>query len=401
MKRQAMSAAVVCVALVLFAAGAQAEQWLQYRSAKEPYQLTGVYTAGQSAGVTPEAPKDAALPPFTGKPVFGRWVTPMAKDGYLLVALDQSKAGGPHDRLYIDADGDGRLAGETSVSAWPTEREGMPEGYEYVQFGPVKVLFKGDDGPITYHVIVTFYSYKERTSLYVRSAGWYEGKIRIGDREYVCRLFDYNGNGAFNDASTKTRDADLLSLDVKGDGKFVQFFMGKYLQPVAPGPYYLLTAARDGACVTIAPAGEVPVGTVGLPKDTGFVELVGENGHFRRHAKDGPVQVPPGVYGLKYIDFKRNDDKGVPWELMGDAFPESLVFEVKPGETAAVAVGEPIVSTLTMQKSDGTYYFSQSLKGANVEHVTLQRSGEQAPPPQVRIRNADGSYDRLASLQYG
>jgi hypothetical protein len=395
--------AVLVLALVLSGvARAQEEQFLQYRTAKSPSQVTGTYVGRQTADVMTEAPKDVALPKFTGKPVFAKWTTPMVKAGFLWVAIDQSKEKGPHDRLYIDTNGDGSLADETAVTAWQSDRPGQPEGYEYVQFGPVKFVFKSDGGTVTYHLNAVFYSYKERTKLYLSPACWSEGTIKVAGKEHKCRLLDYNANGVFNDASVKPRESDVLELDVKDDGKFVQYFIGKYLQPEAGGPCFLLSPARDGASVTLAPAGDIPMGTVSVPKDTGFVELVGENGHFRCHASKGPVQVPAGAYWLKYIDLKRADDKGVRWEVLSSSASESLAVDVKAGGSTELAVGEPFVASLTVQKTgDGSFTFNQVLKGRGLEQVDLRRNEQQAPAPRVRIRNSDGSYDRLSTLEYG
>ena len=75
---------------------------------------------------------------------------------------------------------------------------------------------------------------------------------------------------------------------------------------------------------------------------------------------------------------------------------------MKAGESTELAVGEPFVATLTIQKmDDGSFYFNQVLKGRGLEQIDLQRNEQQAPAPKVRIRNLDGSYDRLSTLQYG
>ncbi len=167
-------AVVACVALGLFTvAGAQEEQRFQYRFDKKALEQMGIYIPSQSANVTTDPPEGVALPKFMGKPAFARWMTPRVEAGFLWLALDQSKKGGRHDRLYIDVDGDGRLAGETPVEASPSEGPELqaPVDFEHVQFGPVKVVFKGDDGPVTFHVNVRYDRYGESARLYLGSAG--------------------------------------------------------------------------------------------------------------------------------------------------------------------------------------------------------------------------------------
>ena len=395
---------LVCVLLLAGIARAEEQQWLQYRTATEPYRVLGGYVGGRACEVTAEAPEGVSLPKLTGaKPLFAKWVTPMVKAGFLWVALDQSKKQGPHDRLYVDLSGDGGLADESPVEARGSDADtaGLPADYERTEFGPVKVLFKGDDGPVTYHLNVKFYSYQSRTQLYLAPAGWYEGTVSLGGKEHKCRLLDYNANGSFSDVSLNPNGSDRIELDLKGDGTFTRFFVGRYLQPASGGPCFRLEVARDGASVRFTPAGELPMGTVQVPNDPAFMELTGENGHFRRRTADGPVCVPAGTYRLKYIDFKRTDGKDVKWELVADAFPEDMAFEVKEGLTTEVVVCDPVVASLTMGERERTVSFSHQLKGTNAENVYLLRSGQRPPAPKLRITNADKSYNRTFSFEYG
>jgi hypothetical protein len=41
------------------------------------------------------------------------------------------------------------------------------------------------------------------------------------------------------------------------------------------------------------------------------------------------------------------------------------------------------------------------LKGRDSERIELTRDGAQPQAPKVRIRSADGAYDRTYSFQYG
>ncbi|HUW56270.1 MAG TPA: hypothetical protein VMZ92_06515, partial [Planctomycetota bacterium] len=108
-----------------------------------------------------------------------------------------------------------------------------------------------------------------------------------------------------------------------------------------------------------------------------------------------------GTYRLKYIDFNRTDGKDVRWELVADAFPEDMAFEVKEGRTTEVVVCDRVVASVTMTAREREVFFSHQLKGTNAENVYILRNGQQAPAPKLRITNADKSYNRTFSFEYG
>ena len=57
--------------------------------------------------------------------------------------------------------------------------------------------------------------------------------------------------------------------------------------------------------------------------------------------------------------------------------------------------------SLRMQKQGGVWRFTQGVKGPSGERITLQRKGQRPPAPKLRIANADGSYERVLSFEYG
>ena len=64
--------------------------------------------------------------------------------------------------------------------------------------------------------------------------------------------------------------------------------------------------------------------------------------------------------------------------------------------------GEPLLDTGGVAKRGKTYSFSNpGLKGRHGERVTMRREGGRAPPPKLRIRNVDGSYNRRFTFEYG
>jgi hypothetical protein len=128
---------------------AQQKQWLQYHSSREARWIVGDMGASKPKVVI-EKPKGVELPQFNaGRQFFARWSTPMVKGGQLWIALDYADKQVRFDRLFIDSNGDGHLNDEDAVTAYRTEQY-------YTYFGPVKVVFDVEDGPVTYHLNFLF-----------------------------------------------------------------------------------------------------------------------------------------------------------------------------------------------------------------------------------------------------
>jgi len=126
-------------------ARAQDEQWLQYHSEREAQRIIGDMALSHLE-FTSEEPQDVQVPRFKGaEQFFTKWPTPMVESGYLWIALDRSGEQGQWDRLFIDSNGNGHLNDETAVPAY---RVAGSSAY----FGPVKVVFEVEDGPVTYQL---------------------------------------------------------------------------------------------------------------------------------------------------------------------------------------------------------------------------------------------------------
>ena len=200
----------ISVLILTSAAGAQDEQWLQYHSEREAQRIIGDM-ASSRLEVTSEKPQDVQLPKFKGtQQFFTKWSTPMVESGQLWIALDRTHEQGQWDRLFIDSNGNGHLNDETAITAYRTDQY-------YTYFGPVKVVFEGEDGPVTYHLNFQFYNRNERSrGLYVYSGGWYEGDITVAGAKKHCTLIDQNANGTFNDKSLNAAECDRIRIGKKG-----------------------------------------------------------------------------------------------------------------------------------------------------------------------------------------
>jgi len=370
-------------------AGAQ-EQWLQYHSSREAQQIVG-YMGASMLKVTSEKPQGVELPDFKcNEPFFARWSTPMVAGDDLWMALDRKSKYGPHDLLYIDSNGNGSLADESALEPYRQDER-------RTTFGPVKVLFEGEDGPITYHLNVEFHSYRDHRYLIIRSAGWYEGTMTVAGVKKHCVLIDYNVNGTFNDKSLRAHECDRIRIGKK-DSQDTRF-VGNYIE--VDGVLYRPEIAQDGAYIKLSKAEDVRFGDIQLPKMITEFAAGGENGLFILEPQQGVGKLPVGKYRINHWEIDRKDEKGSAWVLRGYESREMDDLDVTRDRKAELSIGEPIICTLEASKRDSTYSFRQSLKGQLGERIELTRNGSRPQAPKLHIKSKDGSYDRSFNFEYG
>ncbi len=377
----AAAAGFLCIHSLLFAE----LQWLSYHTSEQARDIVG----GSSQFNRPEkeAPSDVKLPELqTDKPIFISWDTKMDPKGFRWVVFDRSRTHGLYDILYIDADGDGHLDDEQKFEGRQTNQ------YE-VEFGGVPVRFDSDDGPITYHINMRFYSYNEpSTYVYAYTGCWYEGQIAIDGKPTRCVLVDYNCNGSFDD-----KPDDRILLGPERDYKTGR--VGHYLE--VDDKLYRLGVAKDGAFLELTPAPDVAYGTVTMPETITSFAAYGENGLYERNVENGKVTLPEGQYRVYNWEIRRKDDKGVEWTLSGSGFRDNTAFSVAKDTPVRVDIGEPVFSQLEVGFRNNMLSFNQGLVGKSGERISLRRANRQPPAPRIQIRNKTGEYDRTFALEYG
>lgn len=384
----------VIISLVVLTVGAKAqdEQWLQYHSARE-VRLVGFGSSSQNLEIITEKPAGVELPQFKSEdPVFAKWSSPMVQNGHLWIALDRTHKNGMYDNLYIDSNGDGRLKDETAVTTYRTTQK-------YSYFGPVKVVFQIEDGPVTYHLNFQFYGSADssRKRLYASSGSWYEGDVTIKGTKKHCVLFDNNANGTFNDKSIETNKSDRIRIGEKSsqDTRFV----GNYIK--VDGTYFIPEIARDGAYIKLAEAKDIKYGNIRLPESVTEISAGGENGLFIVKPENGIGSLPVGKYRITEWAVERKDDKGTRWKLQGTRSGKEGNVDIAEAKETELLVGEPIVATLASSLREGTHYFDQALRGRDGERIMLTRNGAQPQAPKLAIKSKDGTYDRTYSFSYG
>ena len=370
----------------LFFAGsalAQPEQWLEYHTGSQG-------SSYHQVTLTTNAPPGVALPKLNAKPWFARWLTPMDPSGGRWLCLDRSRKSGPYDRLYIDSNGNGRLDDKTPLQA-------RIESYT-ANFPPARLVFKGEDGPITYHLVFEFYQYEMNAAQLLASAGgWYEGVVNFDGVKKRLHLIDGNVNGTFNDIAPDPYESDRVQIE--GD-KTGERYLGRMLE--VDGKFFRIEVARDGAFVKVQKVENATLGQVSVPTNISEFVAFGENGHFVRQPVNGQFTLPAGHYRIFQWTINRKDEKGAAWTLTGSSFPITASFDVAADKTAALEIGEPVQAVLgATEAANRQINFSLRFEGRQKESIQMLRGGERPAGPKLILANAGGTLVSTNTFEFG
>jgi len=381
----------LCVGLPFLSvalAGAQPEQWLNYRVVPEG---TGYRTLEAVTNVPP----GVVLPSLGQRPYFARWDAPLAPGGGRWLCFDQSRKGGPYDRLYLDGNGNGRLDDETPIAASQVERYTTERSWTY--FGPIRVTLDTPDGPVAYHLLFRTYIDRGR-DLYVncRAAGQYEGTVSFGGKKLRVRLVDENVNGTFNDTWLSPYGADEIEIEGQTPGTRA---IGKYVE--VEGELFELEVAPDGAFIKIGRAIDVKFGEVKVHDAVSELTFIGANGEFTRKPVKGVVSLPIGTYKPTGYTITRKDAKGATWRLQAYNFPDTVVVEVTPGESVTLPLGEPIRIELQPIELTNLVEFDLKFIGVVGEQVLPYRGNDRPRPPRLILAGHGGTYRATNTFEWG
>ena len=339
--------------------------------------------------LTTNAPPDLKLPKLNARPYFAHWTTPMDPAGRWL-CLDRTKKSGLYDRVYFDSAGNGRLDDKTPVGTMRTDQYAA-------YFDPVRVVFKGEDGPITYHLVLRFMQYDMGDPmLLTASGGYYSGKVDLGGKKRRLELVDGDVNGTFNDISDNPSDCDRVTIE--GD-KESERYLGKMIE--VDGQFYRIEVAKDGAFVKVQKAEDLSFGKVRVPETLSSFVAFGANGHFVREPAKGEFTLPAGKYQILSWLIDRKDAKGARWELRGYSFPDSSAFQADAAKPALLEIGEPVRAKLSSSEAAGEVRFSLSFLGRAGESVQFQKGNESPPGPKLALVSLDGTYRTTNNFAFG
>ncbi len=372
----------ITILILTSAARAQDEQWLQYHSEREAMQIVGAMMRS-NLRLTSEKPQGVKLPDFkTEEPFFASWSTPMVASGQLWIAVDRSTEQGRWNQLYIDSNINGHLNDETAINAYRTERY-------YTYFGPVKVVFEGEDGPLTYHLNFMFYENEETRRLYMSPGCWYEGDIKVAGAKKYCMLIDYNGNGTFNDKSLNSGQCDRIRIGEKGTRD--TGYVGNYIE--IDDVLYHTEIARDGAYIKLNKADDVNFGTVRLPETITEFSAGGENGLFTFKPENGTGSLPVGKYRINSWTIERKDEQGKQWKLQAQGYSTICDFEVTQKSETSLDIGEPVITNLQVNLNGDNFEFNKNLQGRLDEFITLTRGGQRVGELwKMQAKNKEGTF---------
>lgn len=358
---------------------AQKEQWLEYHPVTEPRSY-------HFLELTTNPPPGMAVPKCNAQPYFGHWTTPMDPAGRWL-CLDRNRKSGPYDRIFVDVAGAGKFDEKTAIDA---KRMDSYSAY----FEPVKMVFKGEDGPISYHLQLRSMLYDGgKPELLLSSGGTYVGTVDIGGQKRRIELIDGNVNGCFNDLGPSLGERDSISI------KGVEHYLGRMVE--VDGAFYRIEVARDGAFVKIQKAENVVLGQVRVPETISEFVAVGENGHFVRKPVKGEFTLPLGHYQPVDWTIERKDSKGAAWTLNGYSFKKTSEFDVRASQPAVVAAGEPVRVLLQRDEGSSPMDFRLEFRGPADETVRFLKGGQNPQPPKLVLASADGVYHWTNSFEFG
>jgi hypothetical protein len=374
--------AVFGLTLLASAAFAQKEQWLSYHTSSEGrgYQYIQIST---------NAPAKVTLPKLEGESWFGCWTTPLDPAGRVF-CLDHPSKGGLCDRLFFDLNGNGRLDDETPVKA-------MRKDEYTAYFDPLRLVFKGEDGPFTYHLLIRFSKYsKDSVNLLASAGGFYSGTVDFAGKKHKIELIDGNVNGIFNDSGKTTSDTDRISIlnDKNGErhiGRFVE----------VDNDLFTLEVARDGAFVKVKKAENVTFGKVRIPAAINSCTVFGANGQFSRKPEKGEATLPAGTYQVQDWTLNRKDSKGSEWQLMGYNFNEKGIFEIVADKPASLDIGEPIRANLHATQMTNEIAFNLEFRGPSGESVQIEKGNQRPAGPKLTLASLDGTYRSTNTFEFG
>jgi len=367
----------LCGAALAATAYAQKEQWLEYHVTREGRGYSYLE-------LTTNAPPNVSLPKLNAKPYFARWVSPLDQSGGRWICS------GPYDRVFIDSKGDGKLADKTPIG---TSQLDQYSAY----FEPAKIVFKGEDGPITYHLLLRFMAYEgSDTRVLASSGGFYAGDVDFSGKKRHIELIDGNVNGTFNDQGSTSGECDRLSVK---DDKVGERYLGKLLE--LDGQFFRVEVARDGAFIKLQKAEDVVLGKMKVPVSISEFVALGENGHFVRKPLKGEFTLPAGKYRILEWTIDRKDSKGAAWQLMGYGFNESADFEVAAGKPSALEVGEPIRVGLQAREATNRLDFNLSFIGRFDESIQITKGGQRPAGPRMALASLDGTYRSTNTFEFG
>ena len=274
--------------------------------------------------------------------------------------------------LHLDLDRDLDLTNDPggAIRGHPLYGEG--QALEAQQFSGIRLELERDGIARSYFLSATLFDHTDGSNFSVRS-GW-AGTVRLGDQEHRIELQD-NLDGAIGSG-----DRLWVGSDPGSPGGHT-FYHPRCL--LLGGDPYRVRAqfepeGRVGAVALTLERAETAIGTLDLA-GSGFEELVleGACAAVLRPPQE-QVRLPEGTYIAREV---RSE-----FGLSAVMFGGPVSFDIRPGETTRLAIGDPLRPAVETQARGRTLVLDCQLLGQGGEQYSGRELGH---APELEIRSSD------------
>jgi hypothetical protein len=382
------------------------ETWLNYRIARSATDELG-NIGSHSVKLSDQRPASwPSFAPGVGERAwFGEFL------GHAAIVAQSRPNSQDWDVLWFDADGNKRFDSN--------ERFVLESEWEGIWRGLVPIVFHESTGPRIQHSAATVYveDPKRPPSLGLRSAGYYIGKVKFGEKSHWLALVDNNANGLFNDASSETGEGDWIFVDQNDQSRLgpeYRFrenlrYTGRYL--FVDGAYREVEIAADGSGIALTgnKAGtgslriETPPGEAPSHESLFVVTVAGANGEFQLLGEKptDTFGLPAGTYRIRRADLNRAGAGDGWWRInAGGRSMSPSTFEIRPGEATRLGIGPPLTARATARKVGTGIQFDFTLIGREGMNYWVGHGSNMAAPPKIKLAAKTGGWEKECSFKY-
>jgi hypothetical protein len=344
------------------------------------------------------------------------------------VVLTKSKGQARFERLYIDANANGRFEeGECydlSRPAGPVTTTARGVDYREIKVRPVKITgLDGAPGSARW-IGLMFQERQQRPESFLlyTSITAAMGKVKLGDKEVSLALYERlpfdSGNrldkrvempaaDAPKDARAYLRSATQLMLDLDEKDRWIrQTSLTRLIK--SNGRYYELKVAEDARSIRVKPV-EPQVGMLNIPPSLKACSILGPELAADATPKDKQIELPVGRYVVYHYVYPLTGS-----QLYGSDVYARNVFEIRAGQATSIEVGPPLELRLSHSWSwaqpasrgkDPPNTLSFRLEafdraGRQVSGIYLEKGGR-PPAPQFKILDDKGKTIHTGTFEFG
>jgi len=324
---------------------------------------------------------------------------------YELILTKSSKGQDHRDRLYLDANGDGKFATsechDISRSHGAITVKASGSGRLSVNIRPLEVRVETDGASVRYWIAVRLSTYgRANVNAMYTSVTGLMGEVTFGDKAHLMAAYvrlpldattDFSQRVAWPNEGTPRGRAYMtmgssILLDADGNGTFDRISVYAIGQESGrttrlhrvDGAYWEVTLAKDGTSVRVAPA-KPKVGTLAIPDGVDSGTVLGPEFGACFTGKDKQLELPAGRYVLYQYQLRTPAAT-----LSARDNTAAARFEIRPGQTTRIEAGPPLTMKVTYSSmivsADG-----RSVRIAPGASKSGSRGRRGRPPKQINV----------------